>query len=241
MSIEHYILLAIVIFAASMLQSSTGFGFSIMSTPFLLLLFDAHSAIKINIVLSLFVSVLMIYSLRKEIDWGLFRRVTWGSLIGIPFGLAIFLFMDVFALKLVISVLILLCTFLLLCKFRFRPTNGRDASAGSVSGFLTASIGLPGPPLLIYFAGVEMEKARQRSTTLAFYVIVYPVSLILQSIFNHWSMADLHAVAISLPISLAGILFGHWVYRYINQKLFRALSYIILFCSGAYLLYTTLS
>jgi uncharacterized membrane protein YfcA len=240
MNLEHYLLLAIVIFAASMLQSSTGFGFSIMSTPFLLLMFDAHSAIMINIVLSLFVSLLMIYPLRKNIDRVLLKRVTYSSLAGVPFGLAVFLLMDVIALKLTVSILILLCTILLLCKFRFHESKAGDCTAGGISGFLTASIGLPGPPLLIYFAGVGMEKARQRSTTLTFYVVVYTVSLVLQTIFNHWSPADLKAVAVSLPVSFAGILFGSWIYRFINQRLFRALSYIILFCSGTYLLYSTL-
>ncbi len=44
----------IIILVASVLQTSTGFGFSILATPFLLLLFKPIEAIQINLILSLF-------------------------------------------------------------------------------------------------------------------------------------------------------------------------------------------
>lgn len=37
-----------IVSVASILQAGTGFGFSIMDTPFLLLLFDSHDAIQLN-------------------------------------------------------------------------------------------------------------------------------------------------------------------------------------------------
>jgi uncharacterized membrane protein YfcA len=237
---ELYLLLFIIIFISSMLQSSTGFGFSIISTPFLLLLFDTHTAIKLNIILSLFVSLLMIYPLRKELDKGVLIRFTKGGLLCLPLGLLVFLFVDSYILKVVVSLLILLSTILLLFNFRFAQTNNKDTFAGGLSGFLTASIGLPGPPLLVYFTGISMEKGKQRSTTLAFYVFVYSFSILLQTYFGGWDSSVLRLVVLSLPISFVGILFGHWIYKYINQALFRKLSYVILFCSGSYLLYSTL-
>jgi uncharacterized membrane protein YfcA len=211
-----------------------------MSTPFLLLLFEPHSAIQLNIALSLFVSLVMIYPLRKEIDKGMLARFSWGSLVCIPAGLLVFVFLEVQLLKIVVSLFILASTLLLLCRFRFAQTKRRDWYSGGLSGFLTASIGLPGPPLLVYFAAIGIDKGKQRSTTLAFYLLVYSLSLALQSVTDRWETSTLISLAACLPISLAGIWFGHWVHRYINQSLFRWISYTILFCSGAYLLTTSM-
>src|SRR5690625_6271974 len=54
------ILFIVIILLASILQTSTGFGFSIMATPFLLLMFEAREAIQINLILSLVISCALI-------------------------------------------------------------------------------------------------------------------------------------------------------------------------------------
>lgn len=58
-----------IILAASILQTSTGFGFSIMATPFLLLLFLPQEAIQINILLSLLISISLIWKIRTDITY----------------------------------------------------------------------------------------------------------------------------------------------------------------------------
>jgi len=49
-----------IILLASILQTSTGFGFSIMATPFLLMIFEPREAIQINLILSLVISTALI-------------------------------------------------------------------------------------------------------------------------------------------------------------------------------------
>ena len=54
---------------------------------------------------------------------------------------------------------------------------------GGLSGAFTTSIGMPGPPILLYFSGTDTQKEKLRATTLAFYLFIYLISLILQVIF----------------------------------------------------------
>ncbi|WP_200760884.1 TSUP family transporter [Effusibacillus dendaii] len=81
--IVAWILLILTVFVASLLQTSTGFGFSIVGTPFLLMIYSAHTAIQINMILSLFISIFMIFKIGKEVDKPLLFRLIKGSLIGI--------------------------------------------------------------------------------------------------------------------------------------------------------------
>jgi len=183
-SVFGLIVLALV---ASTLQAGTGFGFSIMATPFLLLLFEPHDAIQLNIILSLLISVIMTYKIRSEVNKESLIRLIKGSLIGIFPGMLLFIFLDVRPLKILVSILILASTALLVAKINVKQTNTKELITGVLSGLLTTSLGMPGPPLLIYFAGAKVDKSILRSTTLAYFVFIYPVSLLLQ--FSMYSIS----------------------------------------------------
>src|SRR5690606_32596336 len=96
------------------------------------------------------------------------KRLVIGSWAGLAAGIIIFLLIDINKLKLAISFIILTLTIMLLLKFRIKPSTKRDFAVGGLSGSLTTSIGMPGPPLLLYFAGTDTGKEKLRATTLVF-------------------------------------------------------------------------
>lgn len=237
---ETWVLLAIIAFAASMLQASTGFGFSIIGTPFLLMLYPVHTAIQINIILSLCISLVMLLRIGKEVDRPLMGRLIKGSLAMLAPGLLLYLYMDVRIMKLVVGGLILLLTALLIRRFTIRQTAGRDYITGGISGLLTTSIGVPGPPLLLYFAGAGTGQAILRSTTLAYYLFIYSVSLGMQISFGGAEKEAWTASATAIPALLLGIVCGQLLFKRFSLAGFRILSYTLLLFSGAYLVITSL-
>lgn len=227
----------LIILLATILQTSTGFGFSIMATPFLLLIFAPREAIQINLFLSLLISCVMIVKVRKDVNTKILKRLIVGSATGLPIGILIFLNMDMRLLKINISVLILLLTILLMINLRMKQLPWRDTLVGGISGLLTTSIGMPGPPLLLYFSGTNMSKAALRATTLAFYLFIYAVSLAIQIGFAGTSREVQSSLFIGIPISLVGIYLGQLLFKWINQETFRMLTYLLLFIAGGYLLF----
>ncbi|QKY70589.1 sulfite exporter TauE/SafE family protein [Lentibacillus sp. CBA3610] len=232
---ESIVLFTVIILVASLLQTSTGFGFSIMATPFLLLLFEPREAIQINLILSLVISASLIMKIRQDIEIGVLKRFIMGSLAGLPVGIITFLMLDMTLLKLGVSVLILVLTVLLTLNFRIRGSQKRDLAAGGLSGAFTTSIGMPGPPLLLYFSGTDTIKEKLRGTTLAFYLWIYAISLIIQIVFAGTSAEIWKSSAAGLPFVIVGLFLGQILFRWINQELFRKLTYILLFFTGVYL------
>ena len=229
-------LFILIILIASILQTSTGFGFSILATPFLLLIFDPAQAIQINIILSLFISIALFMKIRQDIDRLILRRLVLGSLVGLPIGLAIFLVIDMDQLKLGIGLLILALTILLLLRFRIQRSTSRDLLAGGISGALTTNIGMPGPPLLLYFSGTDTGKAKLRGTTLAFYLFAYIVSLVMQVVFAGTDRTIWISSGLALPLVLIGMYLGQLLFHRISQRAFQIFTYVILFFTGAYLI-----
>ncbi|MBS4218591.1 sulfite exporter TauE/SafE family protein [Bacillus sp. FJAT-49711] len=237
---ETVFIFIVIILVASILQTSTGFGFSILATPFLLLIFDAREAIQINLILSLVISCALIYKIRKDIDFEALKRLVIGSVIGLPLGMVIFLLLDMNKLRLAISIIILLLTLLLIFNVRIRQTKGRDLTAGSLSGLLTTSIGMPGPPLLLYFSGINSKKEKLRATTLAFYLFIYFFSLLIQATFAGTNKTIWISSGYALPFVVGGLYLGQLLFAKINQHVFRIFTYIILLFTGIHLLVESL-
>jgi uncharacterized membrane protein YfcA len=229
-----------IILVASILQTSTGFGFSIMATPFLLMLFLRQEAIQINIILSLVISVSLIWKIRYDIDTILLKRFSLGSMAGVPFGIVMFMSIDIAAFKLAVSILLLLLTLLLILNFTVKATPIRDYIVGGLSGLLTTSIGMPGPPLLLYFTGSSTGKAKLRATTLAFYLFIYFISLLTQVIFVGTNKTIWSSSLYAIPIVFIGLLAGVIIFKWIPQRIFSVLSYFLLSGTGIYLLFESL-
>lgn len=207
-----------------------------MATPFLLLLFLPQEAIQINIVLSLLISISLIWKIKKEIDFTILKRFIIGSTVGVPFGIIVFISINIEVFKLGVGILLLLLTVLLMLKFKIKATPVRDFIIGGLSGILTTSIGMPGPPLLLYFTGTETEKGKLRATTLAFYLYIYFISLMTQMISTGTNKIIWESTLYALPIVFVGLYIGQLLFKVINQRIFRVFTYILLCSTGVYLL-----
>lgn len=207
-----------------------------MATPFLLMLFQPMEAIQINLIVSLLISAALIFNIRKDVDKGRLKRLIVGSLPGIPIGISIFLWADIETLKIGIGIVLLVLTLLLMLNMRIRKSGRADLITGGLSGAFTSGIGMPGPPLLLYFAGSDTKKAALRATTLAYYLFIYSIALILQLVVVGTNRLIWISSSQAIPLVLVGLVAGQWLYHRINQVHFKRFTYVILLFTGIYLL-----
>src|SRR5699024_11953994 len=101
-----------------MLQMNPGYGLSIIGTPFLLMLYPAHMAIQMNIILSICLSAFMILKIRNEVDKALLMRLIKGSILGLVFGIFVYLYLDIQLLKMSDGMIILLFHIILIFNLK---------------------------------------------------------------------------------------------------------------------------
>ena len=231
---EMFLFLIIILFA-TVLQTSTGFGFSTLATPLLLFLFGPAEAIQINLILSLVLSLSLIKSIRESIDYGMLKRYILGSSAGVFIGIIFFIWIDINSLKMFVGLVVLM-----LFKFTITKSTRKEGVVGVISGALTSSIGMPGPPLLLYFSGTDHKKEVVRSTTLAYYLFIYLISLIVQVSFAGTSETTWISSLWALPVVFIGLYLGQMLFKWISQKIFQIIIYIILFATGISLLMNSL-
>ena len=91
-------------FFAALIQSTTGVGFGLIATPFLLMALDSGSAVGITIVLSLAMSVLLCLRSYQSCNARLVGLLAIGAAIGLPMGLLAFRSIETPKLKLLAGV-----------------------------------------------------------------------------------------------------------------------------------------
>lgn len=240
---QEWMIASVIVFSAATLQALTGFGFAILATPLLLLLYDSRDSIQMSILLSFMIAIILMPRIRQEVDYGMFRRFVAGSIPGIPLGLVFFSCIGLDALKIMVSVVILIVTSMSLinlykhrdCQYSpaplaetVMPSSGWELLVGFFAGVLTTSIGMPGVPLVLYFIAVNAPKGIIRSTTLAFFICVYIFSILAQVVTGKMGTDVLIASLILTPANIMGVIAGYLVFPKITQSLFQLITNLVL-------------
>ena len=232
---QEFLVLSLMIFGASALQSATGIGFGIIAGPVLLIVLNDGAAIQISIILNLLIALLLAPSLWRTSDRRLLQSLLIGLVIGSPLGLLIYLSMNIAVLKVFAGLVVL---FTLYSVFRsnraqFRPRDNaagkfEQISIGVVAGLMGGSLAMPGPIPAAWMSARGFDKDTIRATILVMFVFAYALALLLQFALAGISADSLRLCAILMPSTVAGVLVGRFLSVHISERTFRWLLEIIL-------------
>jgi len=221
---------AAVVVVSSAVQSATGFGFSIVAVPFLAVLIGVREGVVVNLVLSMIANAAVTARVRKHCSLPLVRTMAFGSIFGLVPGMLVLHNADVRILKTAISVLITFVAVILLtgARLRLRQRRATSVATGVASGFLAGSVGLGGPPLTVYLAGLDLSKVRYRATMSTYFtvlnVVLVPAQVVVSGSFHLvlWSLLLLPAVAV-------GGWLGERIFDRLGESVFlRAVTLVVL-------------
>ena len=230
----------LIVVAAGLVQSLTGFGFGLIAMPFFLLFHKPDEAVLLNILIALVTMSSLATILRRNVNWTYFRRLITGGIIGSPLGILLYVYIDLNLLKLLIGCLILLFTLLGFKQIRIPLRGGRYAyAAGMLAGFLTTTAGLPGPISVIYMVNQNIPKDELRATNAMCMVTIYGASLLMHVFYDPSFGAVMHSMG-AYVLALIGLaLMGQWLGRrldiHLDQARFQLAVNIVLLVAGVYI------
>ncbi len=115
---------------AAVVQSTVGFGFTLLAVSFFLLILQSATAIQLLIVLNLVISLWVGRNLWRNVARDLWIKLVAGAAVGFPAGLALFNYASVDQLKIVVAAAILVFVPLLAFQRGSWHTDGRCHCAG---------------------------------------------------------------------------------------------------------------
>jgi uncharacterized membrane protein YfcA len=227
-----------VVAAASFLGGATGFGYSLVATPLLLLLgFSLPFAVTVNMALALVTRLSVAYRFRGDLRRGRAAGLIAGSVPGLWLGAIVLTTVPEATIKLCAGLVVMAAAVLLWRSVSApppRPLPGAPVAAGLAGGFLGAATSLNGvAPVLL----LAREKAAPRSflADLAVYFVASnAIGLLI--LLGHGAIVSealFPAFALWLPGSLAGNWAGTTVGPRLPEAAFRRLTLALVFVAGA--------
>ncbi len=223
-----------VVFAAAFLQSATGIGFGIIAGPVILILIDSHAAVQVTMALSFAVSLSLAPTLVAHVDRQMLKRLSLGTLIGLPLGMLVFWAVSLPMLKFLAMLAVAFMAWTVYRSSR-KTSHGQsetgpaiDLGIGVVSGAMSTALAMPGPAAAARMAALAIPKLSVRATVLLLMVISYLGALIAQAVLIGIEVQTLKSVAWMMPASLIGTFAGRLFVSRIDEQLFRRIIVVVL-------------
>ncbi|MCP4494528.1 MAG: sulfite exporter TauE/SafE family protein [Gammaproteobacteria bacterium] len=242
-----FLTLFLPVLVAAILQSATGIGYGVIAGPIFLAVLNGSHAFQISIVHNLLIALMLLPVVYRDFNRTVLIYLVLGSCLGIPAGFLLQLFVGVTFLKLfsmvVISIIAGALVFNMLNSTKHSFEDGvkptEQLFIGSLAGFMTGILAMPGPLASAWMSIRGGEKKAIRATVLSFFIFAYGSILILQVLFSGISQATQTLSLALAPVVIIGILTGNALSHHISEVVFRFILLAVL-CSTAIVLLVSL-
>ena len=222
--------LAAVAFVAGLSRGFSGFGAALIFIPVASAAVGPALAAPILLAIDAVGAAPMLPKAWKSADLRTVFVMSAGAVVSVPFGAAALGWMDPFALRWVISATILILAALLASGWRYtgRPLTGITLGVGVISGFLSGSAQIGGPPAVAYWLGGQSTAQTVRANIVVFFACstVYTGVTYALSGFLGWPMFWL-SLAVAPPY-IGGTALGMWMFGLARPETFRRISYALI-------------
>jgi hypothetical protein len=124
-----------------------------------------------------------------------------------------------------------------------RKPPGRVAGAfwGALSGFTSTLAHAGGPPFVIYMLPHKPDKTTFVATSVVFFLIVNYVKLVPYYFLGQLNVENLATSLLFAPLAPIGIWLGVWLHKHLTEGVFYSVTNLLLFTSGAKLVWDALA
>ncbi len=230
----------IILFIATLVRSTFGFGESLIAVPLLILIIPIEIAVPLSVLVSILIAGVVVVQDHKQVHLRSAKWLIIFAAMGVPLGLFLLVYGNENFIKSMLGILIISYSlFCLFSKHNFQLKNDNKAwlfLCGFLSGIFGGAYGLNGPPLVVY-GNLRNWTAKQFRATLQAYFL--PVSLLgMLGYFYHglWTSAVTRYFIISIPVIVPAIFLGRYLNHHLKNRAFLKYIYIVLIFLGLILI-----
>lgn len=238
------LLAAVATLVAAAIQSATGLGFAMIAAPALLALLEPREAITILLLLSLLVSVLLLFGERRPL--AIRRRdlsaVLAAALPGLALGVLVLEAVTKEQLQVLTGAVVIIVAAIQLGMPEPDAASGSGegvavhpattAGVGVVVGALTTSTSVNGPPLALWLFARGASPAEVRDTLAAGFLALNVLGLLALAATGEGLSADAGYLALLVPATALGWLAGRPAFERLRGGGFRMASLLLVLAAG---------
>jgi uncharacterized membrane protein YfcA len=228
-------LAALAAFAGASVQSATGFGFALVLMPALFAVLEPAEAVAVALVLGAALSVLVLVESRRVPTHGLGRLMV-PALPGLAVGAVVITVVAKEPLQVSVGLAVIAAALWQLRgkggQTEVRPPHFPAPLAGFISGALTTSISINGPPLVLWLEAQGVAPAVFRTTLAAAFLILDVIGAALVVAAEGAGTIDLGVLGPLLGCVAAGYAVGALAFRRLDAERFFRIVLAVVVCTG---------
>ena len=223
----------VIICIAAVLQSISGFGFSLLAMPLLSIFVDIQDAVVIATLCGIFTNAVHLRKDFQLVERSIARRISLSALIGMPLGVVVLSIFSATHMRAIIGAVIVVLVFLMMRNFVLKTENTNvDIVLGAFSGLLATSVSTNGPPLVFLLQSKQLDPWRLRATLAYVFTISGCASFIVLMIAGKGSIEAFQYAMLSLPAMYLGTVVGRKARLRVTQEAFKRLMYVLLLATA---------
>jgi hypothetical protein len=229
-----------VVFIASLIRSTFGFGEALVAVPLLALRIPIAVAAPLAVLVSIVVAGVIVAQDWRRVEVRSAAGLIVASLFGIPVGVLLLANADDRLVKSILgAVIVAFSIYSLVDRGRVHLRHdhwGWLVGCGFVSGVLGGAYGMNGPPLVVYGALRQWSPQHFRATLQGYFLPASSVGLLGYLAVGLWGPAVTRYFLLSLPATLVAIVVGRAINRRMKGREFLGLVHVGLIAIGSILL-----
>ena len=223
------LLAALAAFAGAAVQSASGLGFALVLSPALFAVMDPEEAVTAVLLLGAALCVLVLVESHRVPTHGLGRLLV-PAVPGLVIGVLVLAALSKDALQVGVGVAVIAAA---AWNLRYRAAVRIPAAvAGFLSGVLTTSISVNGPPLALWLEAERVPAASFRATLAAAFLLLDVAGVALIVGREGADTVDLSTLGPLLACVLAGYALGAAGFRRLDAERFSTVVLVIVGCTG---------
>lgn len=229
-----FVLSAIILLIAALVQGATSFGFSLIALPLLGLFFDLKVVVPTLVIFSIFLNLLILVRLCVKPNLKEIGLLVIFAVLFIPLGVDMLLYVDESLLKAVVGILLIIVSVIMLSGYRMTIKNKQVSYVitGILSGVLNGAVSLSGPPVVVLLANDNKNKNEFRSSLTTLFLTLNVVTIYLYFKNGLFSNPELTKMLYLFPFMIIGTLLGIYLGNKIDDGKFKKMVLILLLFMG---------
>jgi len=211
---------------AGLVRGVSGFGAALMFIPLCGILYGPKVAVLALWVIDAAATAPFLPPHLRRATWGEVGPLLVGSTALLPLGVWVLAHTDPTPLRWGVSGMVLASTLALASGWRYQsvPTKAVSLAVGGVAGFTNGSVGIGGPPLVLFWLGGRSGSALVRSNIFSYFAITTMITLALYAWHGIFTLPIIIlGLALLLPYA-AALTLGDRLFRRVTDSGFRRLA-----------------
>jgi uncharacterized membrane protein YfcA len=225
---------ALAALVAALVRGFSGFGAGLIFMPIAAACLGPKEAAGILYIVDTILILPFVARAVPRADWHDVLPLGLGAILAVPPGVAVLLYADPIPLRWGLSIAILVSIGALAAGLRYTgPTRvPLSLAVGAVAGFLSGSVQIPGPPVLIYWLGRKVVSRTMRANAIVFFMfttVISGIGFLYGGIFTTEVMAKSAAL---FPAYAIGIFAGSLCFGRASDATYRSIAYATILISA---------